>query len=96
MPAGSPETARIHDREYYTVPEVARMLKVSPSTVWRWLEAGDLPAYRVGPRAIRISKQDLDTIITPVRARITGAPVDRKEQDIWVGYDPESVRRTLA
>ncbi len=44
------------------------MLRVSPSTVWRWIEADRLPAYRVGPRNIRIRRDDLDRVIRPVRA----------------------------
>ena len=47
------------DGHYYTVEQAARLLQVSHSTVWRWIDAGKLVAYRVGPKAIRIRKQDL-------------------------------------
>lgn len=50
---------------YYTVAEAAQQLKVSHSTVWRWIEAGRLPAYRVGPKTIRIKERDLARIIAP-------------------------------
>lgn len=53
------------DRDYYTVPEAADLLNVSPSTVWRWVKAERLPAYRVGPRAIRIKKEDLAAVVRP-------------------------------
>ena len=53
--------------DYYTVPEAARRLKVSPSTIWRWIDAEKLPAYRIGPRAIRIKREDLDAAIRPVK-----------------------------
>ena len=57
------------ERDYYTVPQAARVLDVSPATVWRWIAAEKLPAFRVGPRAIRIRKQDLETATKPVRAK---------------------------
>lgn len=52
---------------YYTVPEAARALCVSPATIWRWIHSGKLAAYRVGPRAIRIRPDDLQAAIQPVR-----------------------------
>ncbi|HLC29835.1 MAG TPA: helix-turn-helix domain-containing protein, partial [Dehalococcoidia bacterium] len=54
---------------FYSVTEAARALGVSPSTVWRWIEADKLRAYRVGPKRIRIKKEDLEAIIRPARAR---------------------------
>lgn len=52
-------------RDYYTVADAARLLDVSPSTIWRWIKAGRLPAARVGPRTIRIRQEDLDALIRP-------------------------------
>lgn len=57
------------ENDYYTVTQAARVLNVSPSTIWRWIEANKLSAYRVGSRKIRINKEDLSTIITPARAK---------------------------
>ena len=42
----------------YTIKDVAAYAKVSPKTVRRWIDAKELPAYRLG-RAIRISEEDL-------------------------------------
>jgi excisionase family DNA binding protein len=53
--------------QYFTVGQAARRLQVSTSTVWRWIEAGKLPAYRVGPKAIRIKEEDLRSVIRPVK-----------------------------
>jgi excisionase family DNA binding protein len=61
-----------HRGRYYTVAEAARKLKVSHSTVWRWIEAGTLPAYRVGPKTIRIKEQDLKHVIAPVTPATKG------------------------
>jgi excisionase family DNA binding protein len=52
-----------------TVPEAAAVLKVSPVTVSRWLRQGRLPAYRLGPRAVRIRRADLAAVFSPARER---------------------------
>jgi excisionase family DNA binding protein len=57
------------ESDYYTVAQAAKVLDVSPSTIWRWIKAAKLPAYRVGPRKIRIKKEDLPIIITPARTK---------------------------
>jgi excisionase family DNA binding protein len=51
----------------YSVGQAASLLGVSPSTVWRWIEAKKLPAYRIGPRRIRIREADLQALIRPAR-----------------------------
>ena len=53
-------------RDYVTVAEAAKELDVSPSTVWRWIEARQLPAHRVGTRKIRIKKDDLASVVRPL------------------------------
>ncbi|TVR71950.1 MAG: DNA-binding protein [Sphaerobacteraceae bacterium] len=47
------------ERTGYTVPEVAELLNVSNSTVWRWIRSGKLRAYRVGSRNMRVRPRDL-------------------------------------
>lgn len=54
--------------DFYSISQAARYLGVNPSTIWRWIEAERLQAYRVGPRTIRIKKDDLDQIIRPTAA----------------------------
>ena len=58
------------ERDYYTVAEAARLLRVSRPTVWRWIDSGRLPAYRVGGRTIRIRRADLEAAIEPARPRV--------------------------
>jgi excisionase family DNA binding protein len=81
----------VPERDYYTVSEVARKLRVSPSTVWRWIEAGALRAYQVGPRSIRVKREDVASIIKPVRRDSTA----RETGDIWANYDPAKVVEVL-
>jgi excisionase family DNA binding protein len=42
--------------------EAAASRGVSTRTVRRWIAAGLLPAYRVGPRLVRIDPDDLDRL----------------------------------
>jgi excisionase family DNA binding protein len=83
------------EMEYCTVREAARLLKVSPATIWRWIEAGKLRAYRVGPKNIRIGKRDLESMIKPARAREMGVEGKKERSAIWAGYDPGKVRETI-
>ena len=52
---------------YYTVAQAAAAHHLSRSTIWRWIDSGKLPAYRLGPRSIRIRRQDLETVLQPAR-----------------------------
>ena len=47
---------------FYSVTETAKLLKVSPKTVGRWIEKGDLTVHRFG-RQIRITDSDVVTFI---------------------------------
>ena len=58
------------ERDYYTVAQAADVLNVSATTVWRWIKADLLPAYRAGPRNIRIKKEDLQTALSPARPAV--------------------------
>jgi excisionase family DNA binding protein len=54
--------------ELLTKREVAELLRVSEVTVARWLKQGRLPAYRVGPRAVRVRREDVERLLTPIAA----------------------------
>lgn len=54
--------------EFMTVADAARFLKVSRVTIHRWLKQGHLRAYHVGPRTVRIRRQDLQRAIVPTHA----------------------------
>jgi excisionase family DNA binding protein len=44
--------------QYYTIKEVAKSLKVAYLTVYRWIQAKKLIAYKAG-KQYRIAKSDL-------------------------------------
>lgn len=45
-----------------TIPEVARYLKVSRTTVWRWCNEGKLPAFKAG-RGWRVHRIEVEKIV---------------------------------
>lgn len=46
------------EEKFYTVEEVAKILKVNPMTVYRRVKEGKLKVYKVG-RVFRISEESL-------------------------------------
>ena len=52
--------------EWLSIGEAVRQLKVGRTTLHRWVKQGRLPAYRLGPKAVRIRRADLERLITPV------------------------------
>jgi len=50
---------RVSRPAYLTVAEVADMLRVSNMTVYRLINAGSLPAVRVG-KSYRLTEADID------------------------------------
>jgi excisionase family DNA binding protein len=49
--------------ELFTVSEVAAILKLSEQTIRNWIDAGCLPALRIG-RRVRIRREVLQRILT--------------------------------
>ena len=50
------------EEKFYTVDEVAIILKVNPMTVYRWIKAGKLKSYKAG-KQYRVKKEDLDKFL---------------------------------
>lgn len=50
------------DEQYYSINEVATLVKVTYLTVYRWIQAKKLPAYKIG-KQYRVKKEDLDAFI---------------------------------
>jgi excisionase family DNA binding protein len=81
-------------RALLTIQQAADEINNSPKSIRRWIAQGRLRAVRVGPRAIRIDRADLDQLITPAgRAEspddlveriariVTGSPLSDDEID---------------
>jgi excisionase family DNA binding protein len=50
-----------------SVPEAARALDMSESTIWRWIRSGLLPAQRIGPKRVRVLEADVRATAQPAR-----------------------------
>ena len=48
--------------QYYSIEEVAKTLKVAYLTVYRWVQAGKLKAYKAG-KQYRIERSDLNEFL---------------------------------
>ncbi len=48
--------------KYYSVEEVSQMLKVAYLTVYRWIQANKLEAYKAG-KQYRITNEDLEKFL---------------------------------
>ena len=56
--------------QYYTIKEVAKLLKVAYLTVYRWIQSGKLVAYKAG-KQYRIEKTDLSKFMQMQKPRKT-------------------------
>ena len=55
------------ERAFYTVKELAELLRVSPLTIYRLAVKGELASYKIG-RAIRIRKTDYESFLRRSRS----------------------------
>lgn len=54
----------IPDKRLFRPEEVARLLGVHRTTVWRMIQSGELPALFVRPRIRRVPREALVRILT--------------------------------
>jgi excisionase family DNA binding protein len=59
------------EETYFTVEEVAERLKVSHMTVYRWIKAGKLGAYKIGGE-FRLAEGDIERFLQARRVRAEG------------------------
>ena len=61
-----------------SVPEAAAILTVSPRTVWKWVQSGELEHYRLG-RNVRISDAQIADFLEGRRQRSVAEPTDQSD-----------------
>jgi excisionase family DNA binding protein len=59
-------TTSAHTPAYLTIDEVSTVCRVSGRTVRNWIRSGRLPAYKLGPKTVRISVNDLAEMMEPI------------------------------
>jgi excisionase family DNA binding protein len=59
MPAPRPKPRPPH-RRYESIPDAAARAGVTTRSIRRWIASGDLSAYRIGRRMIRLDADELD------------------------------------
>lgn len=75
--------------ELLTVQETAQMLKVTPTTVRRYITAGWLPAVKVG-RGVRVHKEAVIDLLSPIAPKRPNVPDQEKG-----GHMPEIEHLTV-
>lgn len=62
----SPKMAKT-PKTYESLAQAAERTDVSIKTLRRRIAAGDLPAYRYGPKVLRVDPNDIDKLMRPLR-----------------------------
>jgi len=84
------------EMDIYTIPEVAKRLRVNQTTVSRLIHRGELKAYKIG-RIYRITKEEVDRFLNASKTEINEESVPRhssarsllKYAGKWAGDDLE-------
>lgn len=66
------QLAELSAHKEISIAEAAELKSVQPITIRRWIQQGKLPAYRYGPKTIRIKLSDLDAMgveVNPITRR---------------------------
>lgn len=86
-------------RDLLTIKEVALYLGIPESTLYFWIETGQMPHYRLG-RLVRLKKEDVDAWLQSNRKEVT--VMEKKAIEIPKPikgpklYVDEIVRKTIA
>jgi excisionase family DNA binding protein len=51
------------DEKTLTIPEAARLLRISSLKAYQYARRGQIPSVRIGPRTIRVPKAALDDFL---------------------------------
>jgi excisionase family DNA binding protein len=59
-------------RRYESIPSAAARAGVTTRSIRRWIAAGELTAFRMGPRLIRLDADELDRRMQPIPGATAG------------------------
>lgn len=74
------------EEEFVTVAEVANLLKLNQQTIRNWIDAGTLPALRLG-RRVRVLRSDLNQLVDQNYHPSSGTPAPHTSETkgFWEG-----------
>jgi excisionase family DNA binding protein len=58
----------MNTQEFYTAKEISDKLKLNVMTIYRYINAGKLKAYKIG-KEFRIEKQEFDDFLNNVKIK---------------------------
>ncbi len=58
----------MESKEFYLVEELAERLRVSNMTIYRYIKAGRLKAYKIG-KEFRIDKEEFNNFLNDVKTK---------------------------
>ena len=53
-------------RRLVSIAQASDYADVNPKTIRRWIAAGHLPGYRMGPRLLKVDLNELDAMLRPI------------------------------
>jgi putative molybdopterin biosynthesis protein len=56
------------ENDFYLVEELAKKLRVSNMTIYRYIKAGKIQAYKIG-KELRIAKEDFNNFLNKVKTK---------------------------
>jgi excisionase family DNA binding protein len=60
-------------RRLVGITQASEYADVHPITLRRWVAAGRVPAYRAGPRLLKVDLNELDAMLKPIPTSEVGA-----------------------
>lgn len=57
----------MYPKTYETLAQAAERTGITVKTLRRWVASGRLPAFRYGPRLIRVEPQEVDSLMCAVK-----------------------------
>jgi excisionase family DNA binding protein len=63
-----PRSRQAPERRYLSVEAAASYIGVSTQSIRRYIDSGQLPAYRLGKRLIKVQQADLDGLFRRIPA----------------------------
>lgn len=76
--------AKMQTRPFLSISEATMMFGISKNTIHRLIKAGKIPAFNLGTRLTRVSRQHMEAMFTAVII-----PEQPKEQPVKLLYDPK-------